>query len=1127
MKYSEFLSLDSSFHPVFDITNEIENMWKRFIPTPNFYDALSKTLDSLEGNEQKNRLSIWLQGSYGTGKSHSTSVIKHLLSDNLNMIDDFLIKLEENIQIKKRLENFRQNHKICPVILKGSGNIKDNSSFSLAIQASVKKAFPFLTIKNDFETLISHIEDKNSHIDWNSVIDGAQIKIYVNNINGLVTKLKENDLSIYTKLVDYLSKKNTHISTNSLNDWLKEVIKKLKEEKICDKLVIFWDEFTSILESPYINSILINIQNLAELSFTEDIFLYVITHRTPYQVILNNEDINRIKGRFKEIRYEMENITTYHIINAAIIKRDKEKWENIKNSYNDSIKAITNKIVLNKEYENIKNIQKKDLENLFPIHPYTAYLLTFISRYLGSSERSIFNFIFDDKNGFRDFISKNPENGDIFLTADLLWDFFYNEFENMDNDKTSPSITKWKLYRSNIIDNRSMKIFESILLLNILYRYTSMDETSLAAPSKNNIISIFEGVFEINEIEELLKQFEDIKTPNDLYLFTSSVLNIQEVENEIKRIKDNNEINIKNIVSNNIELIKGSLTSMVFREVIIEILPPKITEIQLESILRKYKKNNLIKVLCFFGVNDREIFDTKEILEKYSKDNRYENIVFLISENPMGEENFSKYIENIARANIAEKHNYIEDNSQYKDKAKDISKKWINKCLISKATWYLGEKEKQIILNTFSNDINNEISKIIFSESFDVSTNCTSNKNLWERIRTKKFAEIFIFANNRKDIEDKTNSGLERYIRYIVMNEYDNSDEWIINNDLKFKQNAYNSPLYKIFNKIEKAIKENKDNNYFNLAETLGFLFQPPYGFYSCRIFFGAMGFLLRNYIGQLYDYDNGYPIDVKKMLEKIESIFDYWENEKQNGKINLNVRLGSIEEKKLINNLKTIFCFDEVESLNDIKWKIREKIKSEFPFWIYKYNTDISKSVENTLEFLDKFIKLPDENININLIKSILDALEETRIDIINLLNSNQEIKEQIFNNAIQSILIKNNYEANQEVISSVTDYLRENMQEERGLWEEDKVENKIKDWYIDFLKIKNNDTINKNINNNEYEQQKIISNINIPNEEKVLFINKLKNYDAIKLKELIINYIIEDDEFAKWLLNYLGNKL
>ena len=228
-----------------------------------------------------------------------------------------------------------------------------------------------------------------------------------------------------------------------------------------------------------------------------------------------------------------------------------------------------------------------------------------------------------------------------------------------------------------------------------------------------------------------------------------------------------------------------------------------------------------------------------------------------------------------------------------------------------------------------------------------------------------------------------------------------------------------------------------------------------------------------------------------------------------------------------MINNLKTIFCFDEVESLNDIKWKIREKIKSEFPFWIYKYNTDISKSVENTLEFLDKFIKLPDENININLIKSILDALEETRIDIINLLNSNQEIKEQIFNNAIQSILIKNNYEANQEVISSVTDYLRENMQEERGLWEEDKVENKIKDWYIDFLKIKNNDTINKNINNNEYEQQKIISNINIPNEEKVLFINKLKNYDAIKLKELIINYIIEDDEFAKWLLNYLGNKL
>ncbi|MCR4421130.1 MAG: hypothetical protein NUV32_01475 [Exilispira sp.] len=1122
MKYNEFLSLDSNFHPVFDLTNEIENMWKRFIPTDNFYNALSSILDSLEGIEKKDRLSVWLQGSYGTGKSHSTSVIKHLLSDDLNQIEDFLQKLDENIQIKKRLENSRQHNKICPILLKGSGNIKDTNSFSLSLQIAVKKALPNLVIKNDFETLISLIEDPNSHIDWESVLDGSKIRIYINNIDGLIKKLKENDLTIYTKVIDYLANKNTHISTKSLTDWLKEVIEKIKEGGSYDKIVIFWDEFTSVLESPYINSILIDIQNLAELSVNNDIFLYLITHRTPSQAYLNNEDIDKVKGRFKIIRYEMENLTTYHIINGAILKKNKENWDIIKNSKIESVKGAINKIISNNDYESVDNIQKKDLENLFPIHPYTAYLLTYISRYIGSSERSIFNFIFDDKIGFRNFIFNNPENGNVFLTADFIWDYFYPEFEKADNEKTSPSVNKWNLIRSNITDQRQIKVFKVILLLNILYRYTLSDETSLVAPSKNNIIYIFEGVFEKNEIEEILKKFEDIKDANDLYLLTTSILNIQEVENEIKRLKDSNAINIKELINKHIDLLKGPLSYQTFREIFLEILPSSFSEVQLESILKRNNKNNIIKVLCFFGINEREIINGKEKLENFARNKIYENIVFLISEQPFGDDNFSKYVENIAKANIADRHNYKEDKNQYLEKANAIASNWIKKCLSSKATWYLRGNHKQIILYTFNEDINNLISKIIFLDSFDIIQNCTSNINLWKRQKSKKFAEIFIFSNNRKDFEDKTEKGIERYIRSIVMNEYNNSEEWIIDNNLRFKDNAYNTPLYKMYVRTEEAIKENKDNSYFNLAEILGFLFQPPFGFYSCMIFFGAIGFILKNYIGQFYDNENGYPIDGKKMIEKIEAIFDYWENDRRNSKTNLLVRLGSIEEKKLIDDLKYIFKINEAESLNDIKWNIRDKIKPDFPLWIYKHDNNISSPVKNAISLLDKFLRLPDENIDIKFINELLDAIEISKIDLLNLLNKDKEYKETIFKNEIKNILSENKQIGTDIEINSTIKYLNENLQEEKGLWEESDVNSKVKDWVINKLSDNTNNEYKFKGENSSNKDSSLISK-----EKKALLISKIQNYEPYQLKSLIINFIEKNDKFASSVYEILGNIL
>ena len=81
MKYNEFIHLDEGFKSVFDLEDdESDKRWTLFIPNENFHSVLSAAIDSVNINNPKKP--VWLQGTYGTGKSHATSVVKHLLCDD-------------------------------------------------------------------------------------------------------------------------------------------------------------------------------------------------------------------------------------------------------------------------------------------------------------------------------------------------------------------------------------------------------------------------------------------------------------------------------------------------------------------------------------------------------------------------------------------------------------------------------------------------------------------------------------------------------------------------------------------------------------------------------------------------------------------------------------------------------------------------------------------------------------------------------------------------------------------------------------------------------------------------------------------------------------------------------------
>lgn len=139
MKYSEIVGVEEHFKSAFDITSDFGDSWKTFISNDKFENNMGQIIKSFTSPVFNNRKSIWVQGTYGTGKSHSLAVIEHLLCDEYENIEDYLPRINK-AQIRNEIANFRKEKKVFPVVLKGIYAITDVADLTYIIQQQVAAA---------------------------------------------------------------------------------------------------------------------------------------------------------------------------------------------------------------------------------------------------------------------------------------------------------------------------------------------------------------------------------------------------------------------------------------------------------------------------------------------------------------------------------------------------------------------------------------------------------------------------------------------------------------------------------------------------------------------------------------------------------------------------------------------------------------------------------------------------------------------------------------------------------------------------------------------------------------------------------------------------------------------------
>ncbi|MEN2983673.1 MAG: hypothetical protein ABDH25_01435 [Dictyoglomaceae bacterium] len=1106
-KYISYIDIFEDFFPVYDIENEVKNYWKQFIPTNDFLAILSKFISSLEATSFANKKSIIIQGRYGTGKSHATGVIKHLLWDPYEEIEDFINKINDS-QIREKIRNYRIKNRILPVTIKSISTVFEHKSLVLTIEKAVKKALSKeninINIKSDFDKYIESIE-KEKFINWDEFIESnPKVKALVYNKEGLIRELKAGNIDVLKTLEECFP---YQIPVESIEDWLTNVSQELKKNNISG-MCIYWDEFTSILELPQSGVLLSVFQNIAEKTPYNNVYLFIVTHRHPHQTSYTKEDYEKVLGRFEYQEYKMEEITTFHIMSNIIKKKDIEKWEEEKDKIFKDYRLST----LIFELTDGNPSQKEAIKNIFPVHPYTAYLATKLADYIGSAQRSIFSFFHDKEKGFVRFIKDYPQEDSLgdyyFLTADFLWDFFYDDFIK-NSDIRSQTVLEKAIHMSDLKKHGKHyeAIYKGILLLNLITSFISLGrgKEELYTPSEKNIKRMFLGTCYENYVDEVLNYINNngyiTKTPDDLFLISLTPLPQREVDIEKDNFRKEYINNIlKSFSKEHEEKIEKIFKDNVLRPVKVCLFDATTKDFEIKKKLRyTFEDNYFLNVAVFLSRLNSDIKEGLNTIEKLRKeDDSYRNIVFIICDEALGERSFNDLIEYRARAVVADKHDFKNEREISLNYSRDIINKWIER--IEKGTGrliYL-DKSELIHIKNFSNEVNDEISINLFKFGPENIQELCNNINIWKKQQSEKPAEIFLYAENFRNLEDLAKNQPYKSLLSILKT---NEGEYIVDNNLKIKEGVDpDHPTVKLCKEIERRIKE-KEGQSFNLADTLSFVFKSPFGIFPSMIGSAMIAFALKTFVDRLYEERTGIRIDKVRMKEKVMSLLKYIDREEKE-RDKLYVRLGTLEEKELGDILKELFDLERNEGLNQIRWEIRGwiKTKGRYPIWSLKNIGDIDVSlIEKFIKAINFLISSPDRELKQETINYIISLLKNYKTDL--KINLKPERLEKGFKRWVEE---KIGSSISEEEMKDLMSYLYSNIQEEVSLWDESKVEAKLADWKKDKMK-------------------KIIEKDFINTLSNIFNLSGVSNLS--ELKERIIEKINKDIGYPLWIFNYLFN--
>lgn len=1140
-RYADFIKMQD-FLPVYDMTDETPNLWQTFIPTNQFCDLLSRSITAITSSDISKRRSMWVRGTFGTGKSHASSVVRHILCDPYDDIEGYLYSIP-NDALREQIKAIRKNKRYFPVVLKGVEGAYNISRFRLSLQRETKKALAKagyeMVVDSDFTEALKWVESHQSRIP-ELLENNDELASEVSNYDKLVAKLNANDIDVFLHLEEALAADKTYLTSDNISDWLVDVQKKIAEEGIADGLIIFWDEFTSVMDT--LQSDRINVlQNIAEKSQKNNVFLYLISHRTERtSVDAKGKDITKMSDRYDSVDYKMDEISTYLILRHTFSITDKGGLEIASWNLKHSIAPE----VFDYLCESNSKEEKDHIQNLFPLHPYTAFLCSKMANIMGSANRSVLKFMNDEKNGFACFINDST-NYDLkmMLTADWLWDFFYSEFVDDPLCAAFVNVYNSNKDKVNQMGDDYLRVFKVILLLNALgMKFKGTPEKY--APNDKNLGYIFSADRCGEKMQGILDWLDEshIVARDILGEFKISVSTYNNAELTKEKIQV--AVSFKDAVSilkyndaSKSEIGKIFLVGKtLMRKCEPQFYSCEESESVLRSRLKKYtsEKPNFLHVALLFSITDeaRDMMENrvKEFSEEFSE------TLFVMPFEVFTESAKNHFIDTVARANVSRSHFNNDEASQLERAANEYVIKWKNRMTGGIYNlYYKGERFSDGIFGNIYSVINKRFSVLLFPNGMESVKAIHNNESFFENRNYKKLALQMLQKRTRDELLKFNGAAVPA--KFLFMDGENNlvTDTCELTVTAKQGDSWLNTICQKVDELIENAKKKYTDR--FSLSEILAPLMRPPYGMFPNHANYVALAFALRKHKDDLFNPSTSQPVGDEKLTDMITALLQMWDGGISEPSNKLLLRFGSAEEKNLSKILGEVFCLQDVKGVNmaDLKslryanWAITEFCKqiAKYPLWSLLYCSAIKEKPECEKALNDLIYLFSQDSYTLQKIKELYNEIKGEQIDLYKLLAKQSNYREG-FVNFINSI---NNVDIKEEWWDELEEELS-HLQSEIAFRKREDVKDCVNAFYIQKIK--------KESRPSEVKPQ-ISNGITVPDMVAEPSVNVVKAApDTIKQakncvksqtmpsmmwQKVLLDLIEEHPEVSEFLIKYLGS--
>lgn len=996
-----------------------------------FNDLLRRSLTAITspkegdegGNKKSDRKSLWVRGTFGTGKSHASAVVKHLLCDDYDSISTYTENIKDP-QLKAKIRNLRQNKRFFSVTLKGVEKAYDIPRFTLSLQRAVslelRKKAPDFEVKSDFTTAIKWIENHRRIFEQDVIPNSSDLKDSISTADEAIALLQQFKPGMFIEIEKAIRETiGAVFEQTAISDWLVEVENEIEHRGIADGLIIFWDEFTSVMDT--LKSDRINVlQNIAEKSQNNNVFLFLISHRVESQSVDNKgKDITRMSDRFDEIEYVMDSLSTYLIMRHSFTIKDEENNWQVKELKARVLPKVEDVI----DFLTHGNTEQKNhIKGLLPMHPYTAFLCSEVSNFIGSSNRSVIKFMHDGDSGFEAFLkNENCYDVDMLMTADTLWDFFY---PNFDSDPASTTFTG--LFNSFEDKVRAqgedyLRVFKAILLLNALSpKFKKSIE--LMTPNDNVFRCMFAGDRAYSKVFDILNYLDENKIVVRDIFGEFKIRGTSYNQNEMNKRRQDEQSAYKtsisvldyDIVSKEDLCGLFKIGDSVKRETAVQFFSCEDNEQLLRSRLNKFTsdKPNYMHVAFLLALDEESREMKLTLLNNFSKE--FENLVIVLAEETFSTQAYNKFIDAVATSKVARSHFNESEAKEFEKAAHAFVSKWITQLRHNTYNVYFnGESYREGTIDQLPDLLNNKLSAKIYNMGFETMRfpkGVVPPMTFYKDGNCPKVIQQILQAQNRDQLTSYGSSASP--LKYL----FEENGNTLIKSDGVLSENALNghSWLVEVCHHVEKCMEKARKEyaDKFSLPVVLASFIKPPYGMFTSMLNCAAIAYALRQYKSELFQTTISQPISDEALCTMVTDLFKMWKDGKSDSNSKMFLRFGSKEESDLTKLLYDTFDLghtikakqDDVKSLDNAKWYIQEFCKqyAKQPLWTLTHIPGLSKDLKNAIQSLIAIFA--QEAPSVEKIKTIYRDIKNNHVELL-ILITNVDNYEKGFVNFVDSI--------------------------------------------------------------------------------------------------------------------------